>query len=134
MSDRKFNLHDGKKGSALAVRVTPRASRNEIVELLDDGTIKVRIASPPTDNEANDTLIEFLSQILGVPRSRLDIVAGLTGRDKLISVVDMDADTAHKRILAHLASSATVTSRKVTVFFINSVGYTTSGRCCRSRR
>ncbi|HEX2990586.1 MAG TPA: DUF167 domain-containing protein [Anaerolineales bacterium] len=102
MSDRKFNLHDGKKGSALAVRVTPRASRNEIVELLDDGTIKVRIASPPTDNEANDTLIEFLSQILGVPRSRLDIVAGLTGRDKLISVVDMDADTAHKRILAHL--------------------------------
>lgn len=103
MSDRKFNLHDGKKGSALAVRVTPRASRNEIVELLDDGTIKVRIASPPTDNEANDTLIEFLSQILGVPRSRLDIVAGLTGRDKLISVVDMDADTAHKRILAHLS-------------------------------
>ncbi len=103
MSDRKFNLHDGKKGSALAVRVTPRATRNEIVELLDDGTIKVRIASPPTDNEANETLIEFLSQILGVPRSRLDIVAGLTGRDKLISVVDMDADTAHKRILAHLS-------------------------------
>lgn len=102
MPDRKFNLHDGKKGSALAVRVTPRASRNEIVELLDDGTIKVRLDSPPTDNEANETLIEFLSQILGVPRSRLDIVAGLTGRDKLISVVDMDADTAHQRILAHL--------------------------------
>ena len=102
MADRKFNLHDGKKGSALAVRVTPRASRNEVVELLDDGTIKIRIASPPSDNEANEALIQFLSEILGVPRSRLDIVAGLTGRDKLISVVDMDADTAHKRILAHL--------------------------------
>ena len=102
MADRKFNLHDGRKGSALAVRVTPRASRNEIVELLDDGTIKVRIASPPSDNEANETLIEFLSEILGVPRSRLDIVAGVTGRDKLISVVDMDADTAHQRIVAHL--------------------------------
>ncbi len=102
MTDRKFNLHDGKKGSALAVRVTPRASRNEIVDLLDDGTIKIRIASPPTDNEANETLIEFLSQILGVPKSRLDIVAGLTGRDKLISVVDMDAETAHQRIVAHL--------------------------------
>lgn len=102
MTDRKFNLHDGKKGSALAVRVTPRASRNEIVELLDDGTIKVRIASPPTDREANETLIEFLSEILGVPRSRLDIVAGVTGRDKLISIMDMDADTANRRILAHL--------------------------------
>ena len=102
MSDRKFNLHDGKKGSALAVRVTPRASRNEVVELLDDGTIKIRIAAPPSDQEANETLIEFLSEILGIPKSRLDIVAGNVGRDKLISVVDMDVDTVHQRILAHL--------------------------------
>ena len=102
MAERRFNLHDGKKGSALAVRVTPRASRNEIVELLEDGTIKIRIASPPADNEANETLINFLAEILGVAKSRLDIVAGATGRDKLISVLDMDADTVHQRILAHL--------------------------------
>jgi len=103
MSDRKFNLHGGKKGSALAVRVTPRASHNEIVELLEDGTIKVRIAAPPSDNEANEALIGFLSEVLGVSKSRLDIVAGASGRDKLVSVVDMDAETAHQRILAHLA-------------------------------
>ncbi len=102
MSDRKFQLHDGKKGSALAVRVTPRASRNEIVELLDDGTIKVRLAAPPSDNEANDALLEFLSEILGVPKSRLDIVAGAAGRDKLIAVTDMDVETVHQRILAHV--------------------------------
>jgi len=102
MSDRKFQLHNGQKGSALAVRVTPRASRNEIVELLEDGTIKVRIAAPPSDNEANEALIKFLSEVLGVPRSRLDIVAGASGRDKLVSIVDMDAETAHQRILAHV--------------------------------
>ena len=102
MNDRKFKLHDGQKGSALAVRVTPRASRNEIVELLDDGTIKVRLASSPDDNEANDALLEFLASILGVPQSQLDIVAGSAGRDKLISVVDMDVGTAHQRVLAHL--------------------------------
>ena len=102
MSDRKFRLHSGQKGSALAVRVTPRASRNEIVEMLDDGTIKVRLAAPPVDNEANQALIEFLADILGVPKSRLDIVAGVTGRDKLIAVLDMDAETAHQRIVAHL--------------------------------
>jgi uncharacterized protein (TIGR00251 family) len=102
MSDRKFQLHDGKKGSALAVRVTPRASRNEIVELLDDGTIKVRLAAPPTDDESNDALLEFLSEILGVPKSRLDIVAGAAGRDKLIAVTDMDVETVHQRILAHV--------------------------------
>jgi uncharacterized protein (TIGR00251 family) len=102
MSDRKFNLHDGKKGSALAIRVTPRASRNEIVELLEDGTIKVRIAAPPSDQEANETLISFLAEVLGVAKSRLDIVAGASGRDKLISIIDMDAETAHQRILAHV--------------------------------
>lgn len=102
MTDRKFKLHNGQRGSALAVRVTPRASRNEIVEVLDDGTIRVRLAALPADNEANDALINFLSEILGVPKSKLDIVAGNAGRDKLISVVDMDVETAHQRILAHL--------------------------------
>ena len=102
MSDRKFNLHSGQKGAALAVRVTTRASRNEIVEMLDDGTIKVRIAASPVDDEANTALIEFLADILGVPKSRLDIVAGETGRDKLISVLDMDVETAHQRIVTHM--------------------------------
>ena len=102
MVERQFKLHNGQKGSAIAVRVTPRASRNEIVEMLDDGTIKVRLDSPPSDNEANDALLEYLSEILGVPRSQLDIVAGVAGRDKLIAVVNMDVETAHQRILAHL--------------------------------
>ena len=49
MHARRFHLHDGKKGSALAVRVTPRASRNEIVEILSDGTVKIRLTSPPVE-------------------------------------------------------------------------------------
>lgn len=102
MADRKFQMHDGQRGSALAVRVTPRASRNEIVEILDDGTVKVRLATSPADEESNSMLIEFLADILGVPTSKLDIVAGTNGRDKLISVVDMDVATAHQRIVAHI--------------------------------
>ena len=102
MVNRKFKLHDGQKGSALAVRVTPRASSNEIAEVLDDGTIRVRLAAPPVDNEANEALVVFLAEILGVPKTKLDIVAGSVGRDKLVSVVDMDVETAHQRILAHL--------------------------------
>ncbi|HKI53942.1 MAG TPA: DUF167 domain-containing protein [Anaerolineales bacterium] len=102
MSNREFKMHGGQKGSALAIRVTPRASSNEIAEVLDDGTVRVRLAAPPTDNEANDALLVYLSEILGVPKSRLEIVAGSDGRDKLISVVDMDVEMVHQRILAHL--------------------------------
>lgn len=99
---RKFHLHDGKRGSALAVRVTPRSSRNQVVGVLNDGTIKIHIAAPPVDDEANKELVKFLADVLGVAKSRLEIVAGMTGRDKLISVLDMDTHTAHQRILAHL--------------------------------
>ena len=102
MADRKFQMHDGQKGSALAVRVTPRASRNEVVEILEDGTVKVRIAAPPADDESNAALLEFLAEILGVPQNQLDIVAGSTGRDKLIAVVDMDMETVNARIVAHI--------------------------------
>ncbi len=99
---RKYVLHDGKRGSALALRVTPRASRNQIVGVLSDGTIKVHIASDPADEIANPELISFIAEVLGVPRTRVEIVAGEAGRDKLISVLDMDVETVHQRILAHM--------------------------------
>ncbi len=102
MPKRNFHLHDGKKGSAIAVRVTPRASENKIAELLEDGTVKIHIAAPPEDGEANEKLVAFLSDILKVPKTSIEIVAGMTGRDKLVSVLDMDAEAVHKRILAHL--------------------------------
>ena len=99
---RKYRLHDGKKGAALAVRVTPRASHNEIVEVQSDGTVKIHITAPAHDGKANEELIEFLSDIFGVSKSRIDIVAGANGRDKLISVLDMDATEVHNRIVGHL--------------------------------
>jgi uncharacterized protein (TIGR00251 family) len=99
---RKFHLHDGQRGSALAIRVTPRSSENKIVGILNDGTIKVHIAAPPVDDDANAELVKFLADVLGTAKSRIEIVAGASGRDKLISVLDMDAQTVHQRILAHL--------------------------------
>lgn len=103
MSSRKFHLHNGKKGSALAIRVTPRARRNEIVGILDDGTIKIRLTSPPVEGKANKALVEFLADVLEVPRSRIEIVAGETGRDKLISILDLDAPTVQERILRKMS-------------------------------
>jgi uncharacterized protein (TIGR00251 family) len=103
MKRRSFELHDGKRGAALAVRVTPRASKNEIVGVLNDGTVKVHLTTPPVEGQANEALLKFLAEVLGVARSRLDIVAGKTGRDKLVSVLDVDAETVHKRIVKHIS-------------------------------
>ena len=103
MPKRKYALHGGQKGSALAIRVTPRASRNEISEILSDGTVKIRLTAPPVEGKANAALIAFLAEVIGVPQSKIEIVAGETGRDKLVSILDMDPSTVHQRILQHLS-------------------------------
>ena len=103
MPKREFRMHGGKKGAALAVRVTPRSSRNEISEVLNDGTVKVRLTAPPVEGKANAALVAFLAEVIGVPPSSIEIVAGETGRDKLVSILDMDPATVHQRILQHLS-------------------------------
>ncbi len=99
---RNYVLHDGKKGSALALRITPRASRNQIAGVLNDGTVKVQITSDPADEAMNSELVAFLAEVLGVTKTRVEIVAGMNGRDKLVSILDMDVETAHQRIVAHM--------------------------------
>jgi uncharacterized protein (TIGR00251 family) len=102
VSRKSFRLHGGKVGSALAVRVTPRASRNRIAEILSDGTIRIHLTAAPVDGEANQALIAFLAKTLKIAKSKIEIVAGLTGREKLISIVGMDAEMLHDRIVANL--------------------------------
>ena len=102
MDSRQFHLHDGKKGAALAVRVSSRARRNEIIEILNDGTVKIRITASPSDKKANQVLLEFLAEVLKIPPSKMEIVAGTTGRDKLVTILDLDANTVQERILKHM--------------------------------
>jgi uncharacterized protein len=102
MTQRSYKLHNGKKGAAIAVRVAPRAAKNQIVGALQDGTLKINLAAAVDDGQANHELIEFLSNILGIPKDRIEVVAGDTGRDKLISVLDMDSETLHKKIVDNI--------------------------------
>ena len=100
MPPRSHRFHDARQGSALAVRVIARAGRNQIAELMDDGRVKIRLAAAPVDGEANQQLIRFLADALHVPKSAIEIVAGLTSRDKLVTVLNLDAETLQQRISA----------------------------------
>jgi len=102
MADRKYHLHNGQKGAALAVRITPRASSNQVVEILHDGSIRIRLTAASGD-EINSVLKAYLAQVLGVSEKAIEIVAGESGRDKLVSVLDLDSETAHQKVIQHLA-------------------------------
>jgi uncharacterized protein (TIGR00251 family) len=100
---RKFHMHDGKLGAAITVRITPRSSKNEISEVLNDGTIKIRLTAPPLEGKANEMLIEFLADVLDVKKGQLDIVAGTTGREKIITITGLDAATVQARLLKKIS-------------------------------
>lgn len=98
MIERKLHLHDGKKGSALAIRVTPRSDQNRVVEILPDGSVKVHLKIESFGQNMNEILLTYLAEIFEISRDRLEIVAGATGRDKLVSILDMEANTLQEKL------------------------------------
>lgn len=65
----------------LDVRVQPRASRSEIAGLHGE-RLRIRLQAPPVDGKANAALVEFVADLFAVPRARVTIEHGLSGRDK----------------------------------------------------
>ena len=69
----------------ISIHVQPRAGKTETVGWYGDA-IKIRLRSPPVDGAANEELVLFISQRLGIPRSAVSIVSGVTGRRKRLSL------------------------------------------------
>ena len=74
----------------LSVYVQPRASKNEIAGL-HDGVLKVRLTAPPVEGAANEALIRLIAEVLGVPRRQVSVVAGSSGRRKILQIEGVSA-------------------------------------------
>jgi uncharacterized protein (TIGR00251 family) len=72
-------------GVVFAVRVQPRASRDEISGVIE-GAMKVRLQAPALEDRANQSLCEYLAQLLKTPKSAVRILSGDRSRIKRISV------------------------------------------------
>lgn len=68
-------------GTEIALRVTPKASRNAIV-VAEDG-LRAYVTVVPEDGKANAAVAKLLAKALGVAKSRLTLVRGQTARDKV---------------------------------------------------
>jgi len=83
-------VRPGRGGLLLAVRVTPRASRDEVTGLhrASDGAVSlaVKVTAAPDKGQANKSVIETLAGASGLPRSAFALAAGETSRNKTILV------------------------------------------------
>ncbi len=78
-------------GCILSVRAQPGARRNAIVGD-HGGALKVAVTAPPDKGRANDAIIETLAETLGVKSAQIELIAGMTSRQKKILVRGVSID------------------------------------------
>ena len=81
----------------LSVRLTPRASREEIAGF-EGETLRVRVTAPPVEGRANRALVRLLAKRLGVPRGAVRVVTGQTSRSKAVAIAGLDAAELRRRL------------------------------------
>jgi uncharacterized protein YggU (UPF0235/DUF167 family) len=84
-------IEDGPTGATLSFRAVPRASRTQLLRG-EEGGFRLRVAAPPVDGEANAEMQRYFAKLLGVAKSRIELLAGQSGRQKRIRVQGMNAD------------------------------------------
>jgi uncharacterized protein len=82
-------------GVTLLVRVRPRSSRDALSGE-KEGALVVRLTAPPVEGAANEALARFLGRTLGVAPSRVRVVGGATGRNKVVSVAGLDVEAVRE--------------------------------------
>jgi|SRR3954470_23872460 uncharacterized protein (TIGR00251 family) len=87
----------------LTVKVQPRASKNEIGEVLGN-ELKIKITAPPVDSAANEALVRFLAERLGCPRGAVEIIRGHTSSHKQICICGVAAELIAERLGAKRAN------------------------------
>ena len=90
-------INDTANGATFAVRLHPRAKKNAITGTLGDA-LKISLTAPPIEGRANDACIEFLADLLKLPRSSITIAAGQTSRNKLIRISGVSAADVEARL------------------------------------
>jgi len=71
----------------LEIHAQPGARKDEVVGPHGDA-LKIRIAAPPIDGRANDHLVRFMAGLCGVPRARITVERGQSGRRKRLRISD----------------------------------------------
>jgi uncharacterized protein (TIGR00251 family) len=95
---------DAKQGAAITVKVSPRAKHTEFTGVMDDGTLKFRVAAVPEDGAANAALVAYLAEIFHIPQNQIEVVVGASSEKKLISLVGVSPAMVEETV-ARLAQS-----------------------------
>jgi uncharacterized protein (TIGR00251 family) len=69
----------------LTLHIQPGAKKTEFAGLHGDA-LKIRLAAPPVDGKANEALVKFVAETLGLAKSAVSLKSGQTSRRKVLEV------------------------------------------------
>lgn len=90
-------IQESSTGVTLDVRVIPRARRTELAGTRQNALL-VRLAAPPVDGAANEALVRFLADALGVSTRAIRIASGEKGREKRIVITGLRTADVRSRL------------------------------------
>lgn len=68
-------------------RIHPQAKANKLQEIMQDGTYKISLTAVPENGKANEALIQFLSDKIGIPKKNIQILAWSSSRMKTVQII-----------------------------------------------
>ena len=99
----EHHFHEGKMGSAIAVRIITKSSSDRIVEIHKDGAIIISLKTGGNGTEINKALLEFLSTVFEIQPKEMEVVAGSQRNEKLITILNLDSAIVQDKILKNIS-------------------------------
>lgn len=78
-------ITETEQGVFLSVKVTPKSSKNQVCGCEED-SLKIKIAAAPEKGRANEALVEFVAEWLGIAKSNIQLIQGATSRYKRLFI------------------------------------------------
>jgi uncharacterized protein (TIGR00251 family) len=99
------HITTGKQGAVLRVRVQPRARRAGLEGFHGD-RLRIALTAPPVEGAANDALMRFLAELVGVARGDVEVISGHSAREKSVAFRGLSAEELTARLGPHLPEAS----------------------------
>ncbi len=81
----------------LSVKIIPNSDKSEIIGWFNED-LKMRIPAVPEKGRANKELISFLAKVIGVPKSYIEVIQGITNQKKVLIIKNITKKFISKKL------------------------------------
>lgn len=89
-----------KKGVNISLKVVPNSSHDKVIGYTDE-FLKIKITAPANENKANKHIVEYLSDIFNIPKSKITLISGEKSKLKRIMLENISLEALTEKILCY---------------------------------